>query len=213
MIINKYQLALINYVQVENEKLPSTSKQLAIVSDEIQVMSTEPACLEIGAGSDNCVSSEIVSSLSGKKRKHPGEFDNDNETCIKVSHQKRACIKNVEMVEHDHAYCIRSPRRLKKKVDALLDQAESFKKRLRTSQKKTHRLKKKVSSLNSVVSDLKKENLVSSDCASILERTFSGVPKELMKRLVTQKEEKSRCVSERVKSICYDLKVLPCKGI
>ena len=95
------------------------------------------------------------------------------------------------MVEHDHNYSIRSPRRLRKKVDDLIDQAESFKKRLQTSQKKTSRLKKKVSSLTSVVSELKKENLVSSDCASMLERTFSGVPKELMKRLVTQKKKKN----------------------
>ena len=66
-----------------------------------------------------------------------------------------------------------------------------MKKRLDTSQKKTRRLKKKVSSLTTVVSELKKENLVSKDCASILERTFSGVTRELMKRLVTQKKKKN----------------------
>ena len=42
-----------------------------------------------------------------------------------------------------------------------------------------------------VVSELKKENLVSSDCANILEKTFSRVTKELMKRLVTQKKKKN----------------------
>ncbi len=42
--------------------------------------------------------------------------------------------------------------------------------------------------MTSVVSELKKEKLVSCDCASILETTFSGAPKELMKRLVMQKK-------------------------
>ena len=63
---------------------------------------------------------------------------------------------------------------------------------------KVSRLKKKVDSLTSVVSVLKKENLTSSECATMLETTFSAVPKELMKRLMTQKEKKSRCVSKGV---------------
>ena len=84
-----------------------------------------------------------------------------------------------------------SPRKLRKKVDDLTDQVASLKRKLHTSQKKNNRLKKKVSSLTSVVSELKKENLVTSDCAGILERTFSGVLKEFMKRLVTQKKKKN----------------------
>ena len=54
---------------------------------------------------------------------------------------------------------------------------------------KTHRLKRKVQSLTSMVSELQEKNLISSDCASLLETTFSGVPKELIKRLVTQKKK------------------------
>ena len=52
------------------------------------------------------------------------------------------------------------------------------------------RFKKKVSSLMTAVSELKKENLVSSDCANIVEETFYRVFmsfKELIKRSVTQK--------------------------
>ena len=56
-----------------------------------------------------------------------------------------------------------------------MDQVESLKKKLNISKKKTRRLNKKVSSLMTVVSELKKENLVSSDCANILEKTFYGV--------------------------------------
>ena len=35
------------------------------------------------------------------------------------------------------------------------------------------------------------KNLINNDCATILETTFSGVPREIMKRLVTQKEKKN----------------------
>jgi hypothetical protein len=38
---------------------------------------------------------------------------------------------------------------------------------------------------------LREKNLINSDCVTILESTFSGVPKELMKRLVTQKKKKN----------------------
>ena len=102
-----------------------------------------------------------------------------------------ARMGNVENVQNDHTYFVSSPSRLKRKVDNLLDTVEDLNKRLKTSHVKVHRLKRKVQSLALVVSELKKKNLISSDCASLLETTFSGVPRELMKRLVTQKKKKN----------------------
>ena len=52
-------------------------------------------------------------------------------------------------------------------------------------------LKRKVNLLASVVIELWKEKLIDSDCASILETTFSRVPEELIKRLVTQEKKNS----------------------
>ena len=162
--------------------MPSDLKQVVLVTEELEAVSTGPGCVEVDTGNDNCISSEMkventVSSLPEKKRKLPDEFEND--------------LSSDEANKYDHTYCIRSPRRLRRKVDDLIDQVENLKKRLDTSQKKTRRLKKKLSSLTTVVSELKKENLVSNDCASILERTFSGVTRDLMKRLVTQKKKKN----------------------
>jgi hypothetical protein len=37
---------------------------------------------------------------------------------------------------------------------------------------------------------IERKNLINSDCATILESTFSGVPKGVMKRLLTQKKNK-----------------------
>ena len=75
-------------------------------------------------------------------------------------------------------YFVSSPSRLKKKVDNLLDTVEDLNKRLKTTHVKAHRLKRKVQSLAPVVS-IKEKSQISSDCASLLETTFSGVPREL----------------------------------
>ena len=56
---------------------------------------------------------------------------------------------------------------------------------------KNIRLKRKVESLEGVVKELKRRNLVSEECASILENTYAGVPKEIMKRIVLQKKKKN----------------------
>ena len=93
-------------------------------------------------------------------------------------------------VEDDHTYCIGS-RKLRRKLDDVIDHAQRVNKKLKKSRMKASRLKKKFDSLMSVVSALKKENLISSECATMLETTFSAVPKELMKRLVTQKKKKN----------------------
>lgn len=50
---------------------------------------------------------------------------------------------------------------------------------------------KQPESLETVVKELKKRNLVSDECAEILENTYSVVPKEMMKRIVLQKKKKN----------------------
>ena len=137
-----------------------------------------------------------ISNQPGKKRKHDdvSEMNNESDNDAEVSTpQKKVCTSSSSTapVEHDHTYCIGSPRRLRRKLDDVIDHAQRANKRLKKSRMKASRLKKKVDSRTSVVSALKKENLISSECATMLETTFSGVPKELMKRLVTQKKKKN----------------------
>ena len=124
------------------------------MTEELEAASTEPGCVEVVTGNDNLEMkvSNIVSSQPGKKRKLPDEFQSE--------------VSSDEANDYDHSYFIRSPRRLRRKVDDLIDQVESLKNKLNTSQKKTRRLKM------TVVSELKKENLVSSDCANILKKLF-----------------------------------------
>ena len=47
----------------------------------------------------------------------------------------------------------------------------------------------KVSSLQNVVDELKHQNLVSDECALLVENPFTGVPKVLMARLIAQKKK------------------------
>ena len=130
------------------------------------------------------VTNEDNVSTPGDKRKRCDEVD-VNCTSNEVStSQKRAR-------GDDHMYHITSPRRLKRQVDDLVEKNKILKKKLKSSQKKASRLKKKVNTLADVVSKLQEENLINNDCAAILETTFSGVPCELMKRLMTQKEKKN----------------------
>ena len=129
--------------------------------------------------------------LPGEKRKLPAEYQVNNKTGIKVGNSPKGAHIILEKVSHDHSYCVRSPRRLRRKIDDIVAKAEKVKKKLKISQQKARRLKVRVSTLSTVVSKLEKQNLFSSDCATILETTFSGVTKELMKRLVTQKKKKN----------------------
>ena len=85
----------------------------------------------------------------------------------------------------------RSPRRLKRRIDDLVDKVECLTKKVKLCQQKARRLVRKADTLTLVVDDLKANDLVSSGCAELLESTFSAVPRELMKRLVSQKASKN----------------------
>ena len=137
--------------------------------------------------------SEDSISILGRKRKHPDEIEVDaNCSSNEVSSSPERAPSSSERAMHDHKYCINaSPRRMKRQMCDLVDKVESLQKKLKTSHQKSRRLKRKVKTLADVVSELKEKNLINSDCAAILETTFSGVPSELMKRLMTQKEKKN----------------------
>ena len=94
--------------------------------------------------------------LPGEKGKLPAEYQVNNETGI-IGSPKRARII-VEKASHDHSYCVRSPRRLRRKIDDIVAKAEKVKKKLKISQQKACRLKVRVSTLSTVVSKLEKQN-------------------------------------------------------
>ena len=154
--------------------------------------------VSISNASDDILSNDSYSSIAGRKRNHDDEIESSELTMITQtevrSYPKRArtiSSNSDKGASDDHTYCMKSPRRLKRQVDDLINKADSLKKKLKSYQAKTRRLKKKVSTLSAVVSELKKEHLISDDCANVLEKTFTGVPRELLKRLATKKVKKN----------------------
>ena len=86
-------------------------------------------------------------------------------------------------------------------------------KKLKNSQRTTRRWRKRVATLTEVVSELKEKNLINNDCATILETTFSGVPREIMKGLVTQMEKKnSGAYPPELRSFAMTLKFYSAKA-
>ena len=165
-------------VVVLNEgKIDSEGTSLQMVIDEAIAMDVI----------EEVVSNDNVSMPEGK-RKNVGEGEIEVSTTPKRA--RRVAIES-EKVAHDHTYCMKSPHILRNQVCDLTGKVENLTKKLKCSQQKTRRRNQKVSTLASVVSEFKEKYLINNDCATMLETTFSGVPKELMKRLVTQKKKKN----------------------
>ncbi|CAB4037339.1 THAP domain-containing 9, partial, partial [Paramuricea clavata] len=169
---------LINEDNVSDEAL-----SLQVVNEEIITMDS----VSMQEVVEKITIEDINVSMPGGKRKYLDE----TETEVSASRKKARTTSASEMNVHDHPYCLQSPRRMRRQVDDLTDKVGNLQKKLRLAQQKTRRRNKKVSTLTAVVSELREKNLINSDCATILESTFSGVPKELMKRLVTQKKKKN----------------------
>ncbi|KAH7959527.1 hypothetical protein HPB49_011641 [Dermacentor silvarum] len=85
----------------------------------------------------------------------------------------------------EHSYAVmETARTLKRKLDCCSASAATVRKRLKLSQQRERRLKVKVQTFSEIINDLRKKQLVSEDASAMLEKCFSGVPVEVMKRLL-----------------------------
>ena len=66
------------------------------------------------------------------------------------------------------------------------DTIEILQKKLKRARMQKSRLQKKVQSLQGIVDNLKRKNLISESCSEVLEATFCGVPLHLMKRIMSK---------------------------
>ncbi|CAB4034753.1 Hypothetical predicted protein [Paramuricea clavata] len=161
----------------------SSSVETVVINEDSVSVNEEIIATDSESFQDVTIEDNV--NIPGGKRKYL------DETEIEVSMSKKRA--QTTSSSEKNAHYVKSPRRVRSQVDDLIDKVENLQKRLKTSQKKTNRREKKVSTLTTVVSELREKNLINSDCVTILESTFSRVPKELMKRLVTK--EKSWGVS------------------
>ena len=175
--------------------IEKSSLEIAVVRDDKEnneKMSLQMLDVEIiNMNSIENVTEEVITkdniSMPAGKRKYLGEEETEVSKSL-----KRVCMaSSSEKNTYDHTYCMKSLRRLRNQLHDLTDKIKSLQKKVHSSKKKIKRRDKKVSTLAAVVSELKEKNLINSDCATMLETTCSGVPKELMKRLVSQKKKKN----------------------
>ena len=64
------------------------------------------------------------------------------------------------------------------------DRLDDTKRALKVQKQKGVRLRKKVDHLQTVIESLQDGNLISANCSEMLQATFSGVPSELMQRML-----------------------------
>ena len=114
----------------------------------------------------------------------------------------------------DHPYdTTESPRKLKRKLNDALETVATYKKKLKVSLNKRYRLKKKVSSLNAIITSLRDSHLVSNECADLLEKSISGAPLDLMKRITYQNSgRKPGSYSPELRSFAMTLKFYSAKA-
>lgn len=73
-------------------------------------------------------------------------------------------------LNHDYTYHIsKSPGKMKKHVDSLINNMTNLQKKFKVSKQKTRNHNNKVSTLDSVVSKQRGNNLTNSDCTAILD--------------------------------------------
>ena len=108
---------------------------------------------------------------------------------------------------NDHSYAVSdSPRKLKRRLDSAIGKLHLVKTSIRTQQQKRRRLHKRVVHLNNIIDDLKTNNLVSSSCADVLEASFSGVPQQIMKRILAGRRPcKGKAYHEELKAFAFTL--------
>ena len=177
--VGSMQLIVISQGNLSNE-----ASGLQMFNEEIsELVKLDDAYLQ--KISSNEASGEVSASRVVGKRKFSGEIL--NELCKSPKKARVASSsKNDQPCE-----CDVQIHRIKNQINDLNHKVKSLQKRLKSSQQKTRRGNKKVSTLAAVVSELKEKNLIHNECASMLKTTFSGVPKELMKRLVSRKKKRN----------------------
>ena len=133
-IIEAAEVEVVKVISQVNEADTSADKESCVQMVMTEVMTAEET-VSVQEFSEVVNTDDIVSiHLPGSKRKYTNELGKSN-----VSSPKKACRN----VAHDHSYCVRSPRRLRKQVDILAEKNEALKKRLKISQHKTGRYKTK----------------------------------------------------------------------
>ena len=130
---------------------------------------------------------KLPENIRGNKVSHPTNEDS--------SKSAGPSPKRIDF-DREHAYNIKpsaSPikvhRNMHERLDRSNDKIYKLQRKLKTAQQKLRRYKGKVDTLNAVVKRLKQEQLISLSCEEMLNKSFTGVPLDLMKRMTSGKQK------------------------
>ena len=94
-------------------------------------------------------------------------------------------------------------------IDKSAEKIQKLRKRLKVSQQKTRRLQSKVKTMKAVIDELKKKDLISSNCEQLLRENFTGIPLEIMQRKL---QKKKVSYSPEIKSFALTLQFYSSKA-
>ena len=128
-----------DYEQMEEKVAADTGEIGMSIGQESMCVMSKDGYVNVETEMDDNISNQ-----PGKKRKHDNvsEMSNESDNDAEVSTpQKKVCTSSSSTapVEHDHTYCIGSPRRLWRKLDDVIDHAQRANKRLKKSRMKASR--------------------------------------------------------------------------
>ena len=113
----------------------------------------------------------------------------------------------------DHSYSVKeSPRKLKRKLDETTDLLIDTKRKLKVQRQKVVRQRKKVEHLQTVIDSLQDENMISTNCAEVLQATFSVVPNELMQRMLNGTNNKGKAYCDELNAFAMTLQFYSTKA-
>ena len=101
---------------------------------------------------------------------------------------------------------------MKRKIASLSSSFDKCRLKLKSALQKARRLKSKVKTLTDITNKLKSKGLVSEDCAHLLEQTFSGVPLQVMKRLLKGKGDNGAIYHPAIKAFALTLQFYSSKA-
>ncbi|XP_035277567.1 THAP domain-containing protein 7-like [Anguilla anguilla] len=116
------------------------------------------------------------------------------------------------LLPSDHLYAVtESPVRLKRRCNNITDKLEACRKKLKMEQQKVRRWHRDVAKLKTAVKELRKESAAPPSCSDMVAEKFSGVPKELVKRMLGEKRA-SLEYTEELKAFAFKLRLLSPKA-